>query len=355
MVRTPDAYDVGPGSNATELHRTELLLLVSGLVVLGVTALSVRDGYVSGAERSVFRWINGLARRHLHTGGGDHAAREPGRGPGPHRRGARASGGTGWRSGSAWRDRPPTSSPRSSRRRSTGAAQAALLDDVEQRGAHASGLGYVSGHSAVAFAVVTVAALWLAPKARTVLWLLAATVAFSTDLRRGPPAHGRRRGRRPRCRVRRRRPPPRRGSASRAPAGVRTLTVSRRPSRPRGRPRRRRRRRTRRAGARPGCRRPGPPRSRTRLPSTSLSLTVPSPVCASAASVARWRSVPVIGASSSSATAVAVATPAVAPSPIAPTANAADDERGPALHGFLLERRVDPARPERGTLVLSLR
>src|SRR6185503_3278681 len=54
-----------------------------------------------------------------------------------------------------------------------------LLDDVEQRGAHASGLGYVSGHSAVAFAVVTVAALWLAPKARTVLWILAAIVAFS--------------------------------------------------------------------------------------------------------------------------------------------------------------------------------
>ena len=41
-----------------------------------------------------------------------------------------------------------------------------LLDDVEQRGAHASGLGYVSGHSAVAFAVVTVAALWLARTGR---------------------------------------------------------------------------------------------------------------------------------------------------------------------------------------------
>ena len=41
------------------------------------------------------------------------------------------------------------------------------------------------------------------------------------------------------------------------------------------------------------------------------------------ASVARWRSVPVIGASSSSDTAVAVATPAVTPSPIVPAANAA--------------------------------
>jgi len=176
MVRTPGTTRAR--TNATELHRTELLLLVSGIVVLGVTALSVRDGYVSGAERSVFEWINGLPDG-IYTPLavimqlGNLAAVLVLTVVALALRRYRLAIGIGLAGSAAYfiskvvkemvdRGRP-----------------AVLLDDVEQRGAHASGLGYVSGHSAVAFAVVTVAALWLAPKARTVLWILAATVAFS--------------------------------------------------------------------------------------------------------------------------------------------------------------------------------
>ena len=54
-----------------------------------------------------------------------------------------------------------------------------LLDHVHVRGGHAAGLGYVSGHAAVAFAVVTVATMWFDREARVVLWSLAATVVVA--------------------------------------------------------------------------------------------------------------------------------------------------------------------------------
>jgi undecaprenyl-diphosphatase len=55
----------------------------------------------------------------------------------------------------------------------------ALLRDVHERGARATGLGYVSGHSTVAFAVVTVITLWLRPKSCPCLWAVATVVAFA--------------------------------------------------------------------------------------------------------------------------------------------------------------------------------
>jgi undecaprenyl-diphosphatase len=165
-------------SDAVELHRTEVLLIASALVVLGISALSVQDGSVSGAERAVFRWVNGLPdvlyvpldvvmqlgnvvtvgvlavialvlrRYRLAVGIG--------------MAGAAAYFASKVVKQTVDRGRP-----------------AALLDDVHQRGAHAGGLGYVSGHAAVAFAVVTVVALWLTPRGRTVVWVLAATVALA--------------------------------------------------------------------------------------------------------------------------------------------------------------------------------
>ena len=165
-------------SNATELHRTELLLLVSGLVVLGVSALSVRDGYVSGAEQAVFRWVNGLpdvlyGPVALVMQLGNLAAVLVLAVIALALRRYRLAIGIGLAGSAAYfiskvikqvvdRGRP-----------------ADVLDEVHQRGAHASGLGYVSGHAAVAFAVVTVVALWLSPRARTVVWVMAATVAFA--------------------------------------------------------------------------------------------------------------------------------------------------------------------------------
>ena len=41
-------------------HRAELLLLVSALVLLAVSAVPAQHGEISGAERHVFRWVNDL-------------------------------------------------------------------------------------------------------------------------------------------------------------------------------------------------------------------------------------------------------------------------------------------------------
>ena len=54
-----------------------------------------------------------------------------------------------------------------------------LLDDVHILGEPAGGLGYVSGHSAVAVALATVASPYLGRRARRVAWVLAAAVCVS--------------------------------------------------------------------------------------------------------------------------------------------------------------------------------
>jgi glycosyltransferase 2 family protein len=56
---------------------------------------------------------------------------------------------------------------------------AELLTDVTVRGDPASGLGYVSGHTAVAFALATICNSYLPRKARVVCWVLACLVGFS--------------------------------------------------------------------------------------------------------------------------------------------------------------------------------
>jgi membrane-associated phospholipid phosphatase len=54
-----------------------------------------------------------------------------------------------------------------------------LLDDVVLRGAAAQGRGFLSGHAAVAVAVLTVAWPWLGPRARVAGVVLAAAVCLA--------------------------------------------------------------------------------------------------------------------------------------------------------------------------------
>jgi undecaprenyl-diphosphatase len=53
-----------------------------------------------------------------------------------------------------------------------------LLADVTLRGDATSGLGFVSGHTAVAFALATIANSYLGTRARVVVWVLACLVGF---------------------------------------------------------------------------------------------------------------------------------------------------------------------------------
>jgi membrane-associated phospholipid phosphatase len=164
--------------DARVLHRTEVMLLVSGLVVLVVSALSVRDGYVSGVERAVFRRINDLPDliyrpvevvMQLGNVAAVGLAAAVAMVFGRYRLAlGMALAGFGAYFASKvvknWVDR---------------GRPAALLTHVDERGAHAGGLGYVSGHTAVAFALVTVVTMWLSPRWRAVAWIAATVVAFA--------------------------------------------------------------------------------------------------------------------------------------------------------------------------------
>jgi undecaprenyl-diphosphatase len=159
-------------------HRTEALLVVSALVVLVISALPAQHGESSRAERAVFRWVNDL----------------PGVLYGPVNvvmqlgnivavvlvavialvfRRYRLALGLALAGVGAYfiatvikhlvdRGRPTD-----------------LIDHVHVRGEQAAGLGYVSGHAAVVFAVVTVATMWFEGKVRAALWGLAVAVALA--------------------------------------------------------------------------------------------------------------------------------------------------------------------------------
>ena len=166
-----------------ERHRTEVLLVLSAFIVLAVSALPAQNGRMSGAERAVFRWINDL----------------PGLIHGPlvvvmqlgnvitifavaaaallFRRYRLAFGLTVAGLGAYY-------GARAVKQLVDRGRPADLLDDVREREANVEGLGYVSGHAAVAFAVVTVATMWLAPRTQAALWALAASVVVRPGLRR---------------------------------------------------------------------------------------------------------------------------------------------------------------------------
>ena len=155
-----------------------MLLLVSAAVALVVSALPAQHDQISGAEDAVFRWINDL----------------PGFLYGPlavvmqlgnvitvfvaaavallFRRyrlafGLALAGLLAYFVAKLVKDAVARGRP------------ADLLDEVHVRGAHVGGLGFVSGHAAVAFAIVTVATMWLDRPARIMLWCLAVVVAVA--------------------------------------------------------------------------------------------------------------------------------------------------------------------------------
>lgn len=158
-------------------HGTDVLLVVSTVVVLVVSALAVQGDQISGPERTIFRSINDLPEVLYWPSalvmqlGNVFAVVVAAVAALCFRRfrlafGLAAAGVGAYLSAkliknAVKRDRP-----------------GALLTHVHQRGGVVGGLGYVSGHAAVAFAVVTVATMWFGPKFRLLLWGLAVAVAF---------------------------------------------------------------------------------------------------------------------------------------------------------------------------------
>ena len=159
-------------------HRAELLLLVSALVLLAVSAVPAQHGEISGAERHVFRWVNDLPdalywpTAVVMQAGNVVAVLVAALLALAFRRyrlaiGLAVAGLGAYVVARAVKDVVQRGRPGD------------LLDQLHQRGGHVGGFGYVSGHAAVAFAVVTVATMWLGPRARIVTWGVAVAVAFA--------------------------------------------------------------------------------------------------------------------------------------------------------------------------------
>ena len=186
------AYDVRAGEEEDRAirHRTEVLLVIAALVVLVISALPAQHGESSRAERTVFRWINDLpdvlyGPVNVVMQLGNIVAVVVVAVIALLFRRYRLAFGLALAGVGAYfiatvikhlvdRGRPTD-----------------LIDHVHVRGEQAAGLGYVSGHAAVAFAVVTVATMW-----------------FEGKVPRGALGSGR--DGRPCPRVRRRAPPTRR-------------------------------------------------------------------------------------------------------------------------------------------------
>lgn len=174
MTRTRTARVDTSGRLATDRARGDLVWLAVALLLLVLSALPVDEHSLSGAERSVFDAVNSvpgvpfapvwllmqagnvaavplaavgaLAARRLRLAGGVVLA------------GALAYAGAKVVKQFVTRGRPST-----------------LIDDVETHGTAAEGLGFVSGHAAVAVALAVVAFVYLGPRAR---WAVVALAAF---------------------------------------------------------------------------------------------------------------------------------------------------------------------------------
>ena len=159
---------------AVERHRTDLIWVVVGLVVLVLSALPVDEHSLSGAERSVFDAVNSVpgvpfAPVWLLMQAGNVAAvavaalgalvaRRPRLAAGLVVAGALAYAGAKVVKQFVTRGRPGT-----------------LVDDVTYHGAVAEGLGFVSGHAGVAVALAVVAFPYLGRRWR---WLAAGLAVF---------------------------------------------------------------------------------------------------------------------------------------------------------------------------------
>jgi membrane-associated phospholipid phosphatase len=155
-----------------------MLLVVSALVLLAVSAVPTQHGEISEAERRVFRWVNDLPdalywpTAVVMQAGNVVAVLFVSLLALAFRRyrlaiGLAVAGLGAYLFAKAVKDVVQRGRPGD------------LLEHLHQRGGHVSGFGYVSGHAAVAFAVVTVATMWLGPRARIVVWAMAVAVAFA--------------------------------------------------------------------------------------------------------------------------------------------------------------------------------
>ncbi len=159
-------------------ERLDLAWLAVGAVLLVLSALPVEEHSLSGAERSVFRAVNQVpgipfAPVWLLMQAGNIAAvplaavgalvaRHPRLAASLVVAGALAYGGAKVVKQFVTRGRPTT-----------------LLGDVEIHGTAAQGLGFVSGHAAVAVALAVVAFPYLGPRARWVVGALAMFVCVA--------------------------------------------------------------------------------------------------------------------------------------------------------------------------------
>jgi membrane-associated phospholipid phosphatase len=159
---------------AVQRYRRDLVWLAVGLVVLVVSALPVDEHSLSGAERSLFDAVNsvqgmpfapvwllmqaGNVAAVAVAGVGALVARRPRLAAGLVVAGALSYAGAKGVKQFVTRGRPGT-----------------LVDDVTYHGAVAEGLGFVSGHAAVAVALAVVAFPYLGRRWR---WLAAGVAAF---------------------------------------------------------------------------------------------------------------------------------------------------------------------------------
>ena len=164
-----------PGaSHGLERVRRDAIWVALGLVVLVLSALSVDEHSLSGAERSAFEAVNGVpgvpfAPVWLLMQAGNVAAVAVASVAALLARRARlamalvVAGALAYAGAKVVKELVTRGRP------------ATLVDDVEFHGAVAQGLGFVSGHAAVAAALAVVALPYLGPRAR---WAAAGLAVF---------------------------------------------------------------------------------------------------------------------------------------------------------------------------------
>ena len=170
-----------PGGHGVGRHAVDAVRAGIGAAGVGATALLAAEGGVSAIEREVFESINGLPQTAspalwvvmqagsfpavFVTAGLALVARRP------RLALALAGGGTAtWLLAKAIKQVVERGRPE------------AVLHDVVIYGPTATGLGYPSGHAAVAALIMTVAAPYLTPRAKVVGWVVVAIVAFTRVL-----------------------------------------------------------------------------------------------------------------------------------------------------------------------------
>jgi len=206
------------GLRSARRHPGDVLRVLAGSLVAAAGALAAHCGHVFAFDANLFRLVNqlpdvlgqpllvamqlGVVGAVPVVAAAALAARRP-----RLARDLALSGGLAWVLAKVVKDVVGEARP------------VALLQGVVERAVH-TGLGYPSGHVAVAAALATAAGPWLPRPARRATWWAVWLVARRPDVRRRPPAAGRRRrGGAGLGGGRRRAPGP--GRAGRPPGGIR--------------------------------------------------------------------------------------------------------------------------------------